>query len=74
MKYLITAVVFITGCFAGYWLHPNPTWDIGEDDRACVISWDDGTYNYKSKRVKIGTLKPGESKTIKPFEILGGKP
>jgi hypothetical protein len=61
---LIGSFIFISGSLFGYWIHPNPIWDISKDKRACVIKWDDGTYSFKSKIMQLGTLQPGESKTI----------
>jgi len=65
MKQLIfTIIIFMMGVLIGYFIHPDPIWDIGEDERACTIIWDDGTASYKSCAIHIGTLEPGESKTI----------
>jgi len=58
-------IVFIVGGFLGWCMHPEPMWDISEDKRSCLIYWDDGGISYKPRIRSLGTLKPGESKTIK---------
>jgi len=55
--------VFLLGCVVGYMLHPEPLWDIGEDDRGCTIYWDDGTVDFK-----FPTIHQGESIKIRPFD------
>jgi hypothetical protein len=70
-KLVIVLTIFVVGCFAGWHLKPDPFWDIGEDERACVIYWDDGTVSYKSRTINLGTLKPGESVKISPSDLMG---
>ncbi|GAG05510.1 unnamed protein product [marine sediment metagenome] len=53
--------VLIVGFMMGWMWHPNPGWDIGDDERACYIYWDDGTVSYKSRTTHIELLAPGEN-------------
>jgi len=59
--------VFLLGCVVGYMLHPEPLWDIGEDERACIVYWDDGIISYKSRIIHIGTLAPRELVEVMPL-------
>lgn len=63
------AIIFLAGVILGvivtlWWTYDPVVWDLWEDPRGCVISWDDGTYSYKSREITLGTLKPGESKCV----------
>ena len=77
MKYLIVPI-FVIGLFIGYWVgyfsYPEPVWDIGQDQRGCVIKWDDGTTSWKTPKMTIGHIGPGQSVTIRPFEIVAEEP
>jgi len=69
MRYLLIVAGLVmlgvvAGGIVGWHLHPEPLWDIGKDERACIIQWDDGTVSYKSRSINIGDLQPGESKAI----------
>ena len=41
---------------------------ICDDPRACRIEWDDGSVQYKSRVIELGTLGPGESITVNLFD------
>lgn len=64
-KTLIALLILVVGITIGYYLHPEPTmWDIFDDPRGCVIQWDDGEIQYKSRQISLGTLQLGESKIV----------
>lgn len=75
MKTLLVLLVFLAGVFVGHFVIPQDdscVWDIMEDPRGCWIAWDDGTYSWKSPICKLGTIEPGQKKTImiNPFEEI----
>ena len=41
---------------------------ICDDPRACRIEWDDGSVQYKSRVIELGTLLPGESVIVNLFD------
>ena len=60
--FLVTAVILlfprVQSCSLG----------ICDDPRACRIEWDDGSVQYKSRVIELGTLGPGESITVNLFD------
>ena len=64
--YFIMAFIFISGFVVGAcWEKSKPKWDIYDDERGCIIRWDDGTYSYKSPTIYLGDLEPGEIAELK---------
>lgn len=75
MKYLV-GVSLLLAIVGGYWwgwtAHAKSglVWNLWDDPRGCIISWDDGTYSYKGRQINLGTIQPGESREIEvDFDI-----
>lgn len=65
-QFLAILLTFSVGLIIGHKIPHNDdcVWDINKDPRGCTISWDDGTFSWKSRIIELGTLEPGEKKTI----------
>lgn len=65
------AIVLLMGIIIGYLILPNDDCPWGKDHcicrnpMSCNIEWEDGTFQFKSRRVELGTINPGESKKVK---------
>ncbi len=55
---------FLAGAIVQAYLNPVHKCWVCDDERACIIRWEDGTYSAKGRTINIGTLEPGESVTV----------
>ena len=67
MKFYGILLLFVSGLIIGYFIPHNDDciWNLWDDPRSCIISWDDGTFSYKSRITELGTIAPGEERVVK---------
>ena len=59
---------FAVGCYVYSVVYRPCSFGICNDPRACRIEWDDGSVQWKSRVIELGTLGPGESITVNLFD------
>ena len=70
---ILAGIVLIVVCSfrLGRSIYKPCKFGICDDPRACRIHWDDGSVQFKSRIVEIGTLEPGQKAEVRTLATMG---